>query len=258
MNAALLDRYRCPEALVNLRLAGELSAELGYFSFGQGAVCFGRSSVGPVARVATNGLSDVLRHATPDGSTLRLPFDPSQVVENLRHERYAADGNTDNGALLSSKSIRKLYYFLRPMLPVSVRRHMQRLSLRNWRDLPFPAWPVDTTVERILERVLLLAMKAQGLERIPFIWFWPEGASSCVIVTHDVEAKAGLRSVHRLMDIDESYGIKASFQVIPQKRYTVSSGLLNTIRCRGLEVNVHDLSHTCDLFSDPKEFLVRA
>jgi hypothetical protein len=135
---------------------------------------------------------------------------------------------------------------------------MQRLSLRNWRELPFPAWPVDRTVERILERVLLLAMKAQGIERIPFIWFWPEGASSCVIVTHDVETKAGLRSVERLMDIDESYGIKASFQVIPQKRYAVSSGLLNTIRCRGLEVNVHDLSHDCDLFSDPGEFLVRA
>jgi len=161
-------------------------------------------------------------------------------------------------AVLSSKGVRKLYYRFRPLLPISARKHLQRLSLRNWREVPFPAWPVDTTVERILERVLVLAMKAQGIERIPFIWFWPEGASSCVIVTHDIETKAGLRSVQRLMDIDEAFGIKTSFQVIPQKQYAVSEEFLNTIRSRGLELNVQDLSHDGDLFSDSGGFLLRA
>jgi hypothetical protein len=117
---------------------------------------------------------------------------------------------------------------------------------------------VDTTVERILEKVLVLAMKAQGIERIPFIWFWPEGASSCLIVTHDIETKAGVRFVRTLMDIDEACGIKASFQVIPQKQYAVSEQFLNTIRCRGFELNVQDLSHDGDLFSDLGEFLLRA
>jgi len=258
MNRALLDRYRCPETMVGLTLAGDLSPKPGYFSFGEGAVCFGRSSVGPLARVPRNGLPDLSRHVISHGSTLRLPFDPSQIVDNLRHERYTANGYIDNRTILSSKAIRKLYYCFRPLLPVSVRKHMQRLSLRNWRELPFPAWPVDTTVERILERVLVLAMKAQGIERIPFIWFWPEGASSCVIITHDVETKAGVRSVGRLMDIDEAFGIKASFQVIPQKQYRVSQEFLNTIRRRGLELNVQDLSHDRDLFDDPREFLLRA
>jgi hypothetical protein len=258
MNGAVLDRYRCPEMLVNLTLAGHLSDEPGYFSFGQGSVCFGRSSAGSPARVLGNGLVDVSQHVSSDGSVLRLPFDPSETVDNLRRERYRLNGCADDRTILSSKAIRKAYYCFRPLLPVSVRKYAQRLSLRNWRALTFPAWPVDTTVERILERVLLLAMNAQGIKRIPFIWFWPEGASSCVVVTHDVETKAGVRFVGRLMDIDEAFGIKASFQFIPQKQYAVSEEFLSTIRCRGLELNVQDLTHDGDLFSDPQEFLRRA
>ena len=256
MNDALLDHFRCPETLADLSLAGELCPEPGYFTFGEDAVCYGRSSVGGPATVAGNGLRDLSQYVTADGSTLKLPFDPSQIVDNLRRERYAVIGY--NNSIVSSKAVRKLYYRVRPVLPVSVRKHMQRLSLRSWRELHFPVWPVDTTVERILEKVLVLAMKAQGIERVPFIWFWPEGASSCVIVTHDVETKAGLRSVQRLIDIDEAFAIKASYQIIPQKQYAASEDFLNSIRSRGLEVNVQDLSHDGDLFSDRSGFLRRA
>ena len=258
MNGALLDRYRCPETLASFSLAGELSPELGYFFFGQDAVCFGRSSVSSPAKVAGNGLGDLSQHVASEGSILRLPFNPSEIVDNLRRERYTNNGYAGNRGILSKEAIRKMYYCLRPLLAVSVRKHLQRLFLGNWNELPFPAWPVDSTVEHILERLLLLSMKARKIESIPFIWFWPEGASSSVIVTHDVETKAGVRFVPRLMDIDDAFGIKASFQVIPQKQYAVSNEFLNTIRCRGLELNVQDLSHDRDLFSDRREFLRRA
>ena len=75
-------------------------------------------------------------------------------------------------------------------------------------DISFPGWPVDTTVERIHQKLLNLSLKAQGLERIPFIWFWPDGSLSCAILTHDVEDPPGARiSVASLMDLDESGGI---------------------------------------------------
>ena len=74
-----------------------------------------------------------------------------------------------------------------PAAPASARKHLQRLRLSDWRTLPFPQWPVDRTVERILERLLFLSMKAQGIQRVPFVWFWPEAAGSCAIMTHDVE-----------------------------------------------------------------------
>jgi hypothetical protein len=101
-------------------------------------------------------------------------------------------------------------------------------------------------------------MKARGVERIPFIWFWPDGAPSCVMVTHDVETKAGVRFVERLMDIDDAFGIKASFQVVPQEQYAVSRNFMNMIHERGFEVNVQDLTHDGDLFRDREEFLLKA
>lgn len=99
-----------------------------------------------------------------------------------------------------------------------------------------------------MERLLILSMKAQKLAEMPFIWFWPEGASSCAIVTHDVESRAGLGFLPTLMDIDESAGIPSSFQIVPQKRYTTSKATLDLIRQRGFELNVHDLSHDGELF----------
>src|SRR5712671_6949392 len=47
-----------------------------------------------------------------------------------------------------------------------------RKQLKN----PFPKWPVDRTVERLFEKLMELALKANGNVAIPFIWFWPDGA----------------------------------------------------------------------------------
>jgi hypothetical protein len=257
MNQVVIDFYRCPESFISFTLADEISPESGYFCFGRDALCYGQSTLAAPTKVLGNGLADLSQDVAPDGPTLRLPFDPSKTVDNLRRERYPVHpcaGNT----ILSSEVIRKLYYCFRPLLPVPVRKRIQRLSLRNWSGLPFPAWPVDTTVERISKRLLLLAMKAQDIERTPFVWFWPEGASSCVMVTHDVETKAGVAFGPSLMDVDEASGFQASFQVIPENRYPVSKNFLAALRDRGFEVNVQDLNHDGNLFSNREEFQRRA
>ena len=114
---------------------------------------------------------------------------------------------------------------------------------------------MDTSVEDIFERDLLAAMKGAGLGSTPFIWFWPDGASSAAVMTHDVEATAGLALVPDLMDIDDEFGIKASFQLVPEQRYVVSNDLLEIIRKRQCEVNVHGLNHDGNLFRDRKTFL---
>ena len=114
-------------------------------------------------------------------------------------------------------------------LGVPVRRHFQKMHLRGWERIRFPDWPVDTTVERIHQKLLALSLKAQGLERIPFIWFWPEGFSSCAILTHDVEDPPGKAFCGRLMDLDEAAGFRSSFQVVPENRYPVSASFLDSI-----------------------------
>jgi hypothetical protein len=61
-----------------------------------------------------------------------------------------------------------------------------------------------------------------------------------------------------LMDLDESHGIKASFQVIPEERYEVPSEYVEEIKRRGFEFNVHDLNHDGRLYHEREEFLRRA
>jgi len=101
-------------------------------------------------------------------------------------------------------------------------------------------------------------MRAQGYERIPFIWFWPDGASACLILTHDVETAAGRDFTPSLMDIDVSHGFKASFQVVPEGRYEVPESYVTEIRSRGFEFNIHDLSHEGRLFEEKTKFLRHA
>jgi hypothetical protein len=60
------------------------------------------------------------------------------------------------------------------------------------------------------------------------------------------------------MDVDDWFGIKASFQIVPQGPYRVPRSFLEDIRKRGFEINVHDLNHDGRLFTDRLEFLRRA
>src|SRR5438874_12601454 len=88
MNGAFLDYYRCPESFATFALSGELSDSDGFFHFGSDTICYGRTCVGHSAKSVTEELYDVSDQVTADGSTLQLPFSPSEVVSNLRYERY--------------------------------------------------------------------------------------------------------------------------------------------------------------------------
>lgn len=202
-------------------------------------------------------LYDVSNDVLSDGSSIRLPFDAVEVVENLLYERYHVRVR-DLAAPSEPGFVRSVYYRVRPLLGVSLRRRLQQLYFSHWREIPFPTWPVDRTVEEIFERLLALSMKAKGIDRLPFIWFWPNGSPSCTTMTHDVETSAGVAFCQQLMDLDDSFGIKSSFQLVPEKRYEVSASLLETMRKRGFEINIHDFNHDGLLWSHKDEFLRRA
>jgi hypothetical protein len=251
---AIVDHYRCPENVAGFELAGKLSDDPGYFCFGAETICYGSSSFGSSSERCTGPLHDALADVTTKDGTVRLPFDPSEVIENLRYERYQEDGDGNRNGLRGGSMARSLYYALRPFLPVSIRRHIQRAYLSGWKDIRFPQWPVDRTVERCLERLLALSMKAQGVQTVPFVWFWPDRATSCTIMTHDVEHLAGRNFCPQLMDLDDSVGIKSAFQIVPEGRYPVPQALLDEIRSRGFEINVHDLNHSGRLFANREDF----
>jgi hypothetical protein len=253
-----VDYYRCPEVFAQFELSKQPDATDGYFRFGSNLICYGRSCFGHSPDVSGSATFDALKHVRINQTVLALPFEPSQVVDNLRCEHYMRN-RAPSGWRAAWKSLqRAVYYQIRPYLGVSFRRHLQRAALKDWRKIPFPKWPVDRTVDEIFEKLLALSMKAHGVDKIPFIWFWPDGGKSCAMMTHDVEESAGLDLCDRLMDVDASFELKSSFQIVPEKRYSIPPGFLDHLRNRGFEVNVHDLNHDGHLFDQRGEFLLRA
>ncbi len=256
----LIDYYRVPEDSFGFAhtAAPSASADRGFFQFGAGNTCYGRCESGVAVDVTDSGQFDALNHVRRDGATIHLPFEFTEVVDNLRLERYRQKVTSDTDRFGVNESVRNLYYFLRSYLPVSIRRQIQRAYLSDWKKLTFPAWPVDSSVDTLHERLLRLLMETSGPKRVPFIWFWPEGAPSCLIMTHDVETSAGRDFTSKLMDLDDSYGIKSSFQVVPEGRYEVSDEYVRGIRSRGFEFNIHDLNHDGQLYRSRAEFVRRA
>lgn len=244
--------YRCAPVLPNFQTSEVLQEPKGFFRFGD-VVCYGQTVDGAVASSANGELVSHRGALQQRSSSIVLPFDIDEVADNLRNERY--QGFSGWQARIQRSLIRDIYYAIRPALPVSLRKYLQKIYLGDWRRIAFPKWPIDDSVDRLFHKVLALGMQSSGIDRLPFIWFWPHGHQSCAILTHDVETAAGRDFCATLMDLDDSYSIKASFQIVPQKRYAVPLSYLQLIRDRGFEVNVQGLDHDGNLFRDHKSFL---
>src|ERR1700722_16603794 len=86
----LKDHFRCAGNVTDFTVEGNLSREPGYFRFGPDVICYGRCSSGLPAKSAAGILHDASVHVVTHGSSIGLPFDPGEVVDNLRCERYVA------------------------------------------------------------------------------------------------------------------------------------------------------------------------
>jgi hypothetical protein len=252
-------QYYCyPEGTLKFDVACG-STHKGFFRY-QSATCFGACDSLHAVSALTNGNTDLPNAAdavSVGPTSITLPFDPHEVASNLRLERYSTAHRSGSTGWMSSSFIQNAYYAARKFMPVQFRKHLQRMRLADWRSIPFPNWPVDCSVDLMFENILRTAVEARGI-KIPFIWFWPKGHSGCLIMTHDVEQRAGRDFCSTLMTLEEEVGLRSSFQLIPEIRYEMPSELLAEIRRRGHEVNIHDLNHDGHLFRERTEFLNRA
>ncbi|HVT96462.1 MAG TPA: hypothetical protein VHE33_03090 [Acidobacteriaceae bacterium] len=247
--------FRCPgDFLEGVRVAAPAAAApAGYFAFGPETTLYGRLAPQVPAASPEEPLHDASADVAITDGAIGLPFDPREAIANLRHEAYTG-GDARSG---TQSLAAKIYYFFRPLLSVAARKHLQKLRLRNWNRRPFPRWPVDFSVDNLHEQLLVLALRASGIQHVPFIWFWPEGHSACAMMSHDIETEAGRDFCATLMDLDDSRGIKGSFTVIPEERYEVPQTLIDSIHDRGHEVAVHDLNHDGHLYDNRAQFLER-
>jgi hypothetical protein len=245
--------YRLPESYLRYSSDVDSTQPPGFFTLGDNTVCYGSCSAKTLTHLNGGGLCDVRDRVRVHGDTVHLPFNPDQIINNFLLERYPINTPKPWEATV----LPTIYYGLRPLLPATIRQQLQRCYLAGWQKIRFPRWPVDVSVESIGEKCLNLLMKAQGLGAIPFIWFWPGAYDSCAFVTHDVETERGRDFCSSLMDLDDSFGIKSAFQIIPEERYAVSPAFLSEIRGRGFEINIHDLNHDGNLFRTEKQFRQR-
>ena len=240
MNNLIVQQYKCPERYTDLVPEREFLVDLRRLFEPYSHLLCASEDETPVAS---------------EESAVQLLRRAEETIQDLRYERYLS--NSDNNILWSR--IADIYYFFRPILPTAIRKYIQRVYLSGWKKLTVPQWPLDTTVDDLHEQLLLGMLRSEATtKRIPFVWFWPDGASSCAIMTHDVDTETGLRHCTSLMDIDAAFGISASYQIVPEDRYHASATFLDEIKRRGCEVNIQDLNHDGLLFRDEGEFRRRA
>lgn len=255
---AFLNHTKCPPAATQHVHCTIASGEESFFKLDEIRL-FGRTGGQSVPLGPDEVLPSIDPRITRNGAVVNLPFDPTAIIENLRWEKYAGAANTQISYISNSKSsLRQIYYAIRPLLPVKVRRHLQRKALQDWSKISFPAWPVDTTVEDFVDLLWKIILESSGKDRIPFIWYWPSSANSCGIMTHDVETGAGQDFCSTLLKIEKEYGIKSAFELVPEVRYPVSKKIMQAIREAGSEICVHGLNHDGRLFSSEELFRSRA
>jgi hypothetical protein len=184
---------------------------------------------------------DGVRHSSvwhsPDGGTL-LPFDPDELMANLRSERYRELGG---GGGRGRALIRRAYYALKPAIPHRLQIALRRRFTRVQERVPFPRWPVEPALHDFAESILASVADAAG-GPVPYLAPWPDGYDWALVLTHDVETAAGRDAIDRLREVEVTAGYRSSWNLVPE-RYTVEDALVAALHESGNEVGVHGLRH---------------
>ena len=209
-------------------------------------------------REARQRVAALLEQARGLAGDAVLLDDIERTIDELRHERYIDSSITESAQSGLKTLVRKAYYQVRPLLPVALRKHLQRLALRDWDGIEFPRWPVDTSTEDLVDATWRVLLKRSGRAELPFIAYWPDGHSSACIMTHDVETEAGRDFCATMMRMERRVGVVSAFEVVPEERYPVPAAYLQDIRDQGCEVAIHGLNHDGRLFTSEDIFRERA
>ena len=89
MNEYVVQYYRCPERYIKSNFAGPLSQANGYFRFGGEGIYYGQLARNAPSPTPNGKLCDVTSHTSNNNGITYLPFDVTQVVDNLRLELYS-------------------------------------------------------------------------------------------------------------------------------------------------------------------------
>jgi hypothetical protein len=188
-----------------------------------------------------------LAYRQTDGRVV-VPFSLADAYHGYTIELWAKAANRGlhPGAL-------NAFYRLKRAIPRRLQLAARRVLIRRQGTPTFPEWPFDGSVAGLLRLYVRYALTATQQTTMRFRWFWPGGARSAVILTHDVESAAGLRNAVRIADLEQERGLRSSFNIVARE-YPIDWGIVDELRQRGFELGVHGVFHDRSLFSSRQEF----
>jgi len=141
----------------------------------------------------------------------------------------------------------KLYYnFIRPVVPKKIRKVIQNLysSGINYRE----NFIYDDLVNLVLE---------YKTDQSEFDSLYPGEFFFAIVLTHDVETGEGFKFIPRVIELEEKYGFKSSWNIVPFK-YPLDKSIIDLIRQNGHEIGIHGYNHDGKLYYSEKIFTERA
>ncbi len=130
-----------------------------------------------------------------------------------------------------------IFYNIKPLIPRRAQIFLRQKVSRSKKNRYRHQWPIN-----------------ELLGDAPEKWSgWPENKNFALVLRHDVDTQKGYDSIPLLIDIEKQYGLKSSFNIVPE-RYKVHPEILDYIREHGFEINVHGLKHDGKLFKNIKTF----
>jgi hypothetical protein len=132
----------------------------------------------------------------------------------------------------------RMYYAVKPLIPWSLRIALRRVIAKRVARRSRGLWPINPA--------------AGGA---PADWpGWPGGKRFALVLTHDVEGAVGLRRCGELAAQESRFGLRSSFNFIPEGSYAVPADLRKSLASDGFEVGVHDLKHDGKLYRNREAF----
>lgn len=152
---------------------------------------------------------------------------------------------------------KKLYYLLKPAVPRQLARLLRRSlnsATKNRSDIH---WPVDDRYPRFLWEVMRQLLIISSNKSVSFRNFWPDKKRFAFVLTHDIETDAGQHFAKTVADLEESLGLRSSFNFVFEQ-YKLDLSLINELRERGFEIGMHGLKHDGKLFNSRAKFMRQA
>lgn len=131
-----------------------------------------------------------------------------------------------------------IYYMIKPIIPRNIRLGMRRFLVKQIMKNKQLSWPIDPSSAR----------KPSGWQG------WPGGNQFALVLTHDVEAGAGLKKCRKLMALEESLGFVSSLNLVATG-YKISDNFIKEAKDRGFEIGLHGLEHKGNPFRSETFFL---